>query len=179
MFFMSHVLRAMAAEFLALENRERSIVRGAVSYGPVILGRESKQGAEVFKDSNYCDSILLGMPLVQAYAAERLAPPFGIYIHESARAFAPANAEPFTTLFWRWWLKDEVAQQVALRLHDEIDHYFGWCREHHAEIEYSPDRIDAHHTLAREYLLNVELNLKAQPGDSNSQHVKDVIKRLT
>src|ERR1700733_8948166 len=34
MFFMSHVLRSMAAEFLVLDNRERSIVRGAVSYGP-------------------------------------------------------------------------------------------------------------------------------------------------
>jgi hypothetical protein len=177
MFFMSHVLRAMAAEFLALENRERSIVRGAISYGPVILGRESKEGAEIFKESDYCHSILLGMPLVQAYSAEPLAPPFGIYVHESARAFAPANAEPFTTVFWRWWLIDKVAKQVALHLPKEIDSYFDWCRKHTAEIGYSLDRIDAHHQLAQEYLVDVESTHETTRGEDAADQPKPVISR--
>lgn len=177
MFFMSHVLRAMASEFLALENRERSIVRGAISYGPVILGRESKEGSEILKESDYCHSILLGMPLVQAHAAERLAPPFGVYVHESARAFAPANAGPFTTVFWRWWLIDKVAQQVASQLPKEIEGYFAWCRKHTAEIEYSLDRIDAHHQLAQEYLLDVESTHETTRGEDASHEPRTVTKK--
>jgi hypothetical protein len=165
MFFMSHVLRTMAAEFLMVENKERSIVRGAVSYGPVILGRESKEGAEILKESDYCHQILLGMPLLQAYVAERLAPPFGIYIRESARAFAPTDAEPFRTIFWRWWLIDKVALQVALQLPKKIEEYFDWCRNHAAEIEYSVDRIDAHRELARAYLVDVKAKTKVAAGN--------------
>jgi hypothetical protein len=154
-FFMSNVLRAMAAEFLVLENRERSLVRGAVSYGPVIFGRESKDGSPILKETDYCNSILLGMPLVQAYTAERLAPPLGIYVHESARAFAPVDRQPFTTVFWRWWLSDAVANQIAQKLLKEIDSYFNWCCAHTAELDYPSDRAEAHHKLAREYLLDV------------------------
>lgn len=165
MFFMSEVLRSMAAEFLMLGNWERSMVRGAVSYGPVILGRESVDGSDILRDSGYCNSILLGMPLVQAYAAERLAPPFGVYVHESARAFSPSNAKPMTTVFWRWWLTNKVAQEVVLALPKEIDAYFDWCRKHSAQIEYPLDRIEAHYCLATEYLLDLESTFRADEED--------------
>jgi hypothetical protein len=160
MFFMSEVLRSMAAEFLMLGNWERSMVRGAVSYGPVILGRESIDGSEILQATRYCDSILLGMPLSQAYAAERLAPPFGVYVHESARAFAPANAQPMTTVFWRWWRTNKVAQELVLALPKEIESYFDWCRKHTAQIEYPVDRIEVHHRLATEYLRDLESTFK-------------------
>jgi hypothetical protein len=161
MFFMSEVLRSMAAEFLMLGNWERSMVRGAVSYGPVIFGRESIEGSEIFKDTAYLGSILLGMPLAQAYTSERLAPPFGVYVHESARAFAPVDGQPMTTVFWRWWRTNKIAQQVVLALPKEIESYFEWCRNHTAQIEYPLDRINAHHRLATEYLSDLESTFKA------------------
>jgi hypothetical protein len=170
MFFMSHVLRSMAAEFLTLDNHERSIVRGAVSYGPVIFGRESTEGADILKETTYCNSILLGMPLVQAYAAERLAPPFGVYVHESARAFAPGDGQPMTTVFWRWWRTDKGAQQVVLALPKAIDEYFNWCRKHSAELEYPVDRADAHHRLAQEYLYDLESTFKVQEVNVEHEH---------
>lgn len=163
MFFISDVFRSMAAEFLVLQNWERSIIRGAISYGPVILGRESTSGAPILQESNYCHSILLGMPLVQAYSAERLAPPFGVYIHESARAFAPSNSHPFTTMLWQWWRTDKPAQKVALALLAELDTYFEWSRNHTTAMAYSRDRIDVHQQLAREYLRDVEATLKGKP----------------
>lgn len=165
MFFMSDIMRSMAAEFLVLDNWERSIIRGAISYGPVIFGRESIEGAEILKETNYCNSILLGMPLVQAYTAERLAPPFGVYVHESARAFSPPSSHPMTTVFWRWWCTNKVAQQVVLALPPKMEEYFKWCREHTAELEYPVDRIDAHLRLAQEYLRDLESTFKSESED--------------
>jgi len=49
-FFFSAVFRSMAAEFLAIELWERSVVRAAVAYGPVILGRECKAGAQILQE---------------------------------------------------------------------------------------------------------------------------------
>ena len=117
----------------------------------------------------------LGMPLVQAHAAERSAPPFGVYIHESARAFAPANAHPFTTVFWRWWLIDEGAQQVASTTAKTIDAYFDWCQKHSAELEYPLERIKAHQQLAKEYLLDVESTLETIRTAKNASAPKAVI----
>jgi hypothetical protein len=37
-FFISDVFRSMAAEFLVLKDWERSVIRGAIAYGPVIFG---------------------------------------------------------------------------------------------------------------------------------------------
>lgn len=159
LFFMSDVFRSMAAEFLAVKNWERSIIRGAISYGPVILGRESAAGADILSETSYCQSILLGMPLVQAYEAEKHAPPFGVYIHESARAFAPPNAQPLTSLLFQWWRTDVPAQKVALALLKELDDYFEWCRNHTTAMGYAIDRIDVHQRLAREYLQDVEKTL--------------------
>jgi hypothetical protein len=59
-FFISDVFRSMAAEFLVLENWERSVIRDAVAYGPVIMGGECKEGAAILKESDYANSILLG-----------------------------------------------------------------------------------------------------------------------
>jgi hypothetical protein len=50
-FFFSAVFRSMAAEFLAIELWERSVVRAAVAYGPVILGRECKAGAQILQET--------------------------------------------------------------------------------------------------------------------------------
>jgi hypothetical protein len=97
-FFISDVFRSMAAEFLALDNWERSVIRGAIAYGPVILGAESTKGAAILGERDYARSILLGMPLVQAYQAERGAPPFGVFVHESVRAFGPTSKHPVTVV---------------------------------------------------------------------------------
>jgi hypothetical protein len=161
MFFMSDVFRSMAAEFLTLKNWERSLVRGAFSFGPVILGSESKKGAEILQESDYANSILVGMPLVQAFVAERQSPPFGVYVHESARAFAPPNSKPFTHTLFRWWLTNEIAKKIAAALPKQLDEYFDWCRAHSMSMSYQLDRIDVHQKLAREYFETLEEPVEA------------------
>lgn len=155
-FFFSDVFRSMAAEFLAIELWERSVVRAAVAYGPVILGRESKAGAEILKKSTYSDSMLIGMPLVQAFLSETNAPPFGIYVHESARAFAPPNSKPFSQILWRWWLSDDDAGKVAAALPKELNAYYDYCSDFPTTSGYALDRIESHRKLAREYFSEFE-----------------------
>jgi hypothetical protein len=41
-------------------------------------------------------ALLIGMPMIHAYQTERQAPPFGIFVHESARSFAPGNEVPLS-----------------------------------------------------------------------------------
>lgn len=151
-FFISDVFRSMAAEFLVVENWERSVVRGAIAYGPVILGKESKNGAAILAESNYADSILLGMPLVQAYVAERIAPPFGVFVHESVRAFGPTSRRPVTAVLWRWWERNAESRKIASALLSSLEEYYDWSQIHTVSTSYPVEKIEAHRLLAREYL---------------------------
>lgn len=150
-FFISDVFRSMAAEFLALENWERSVIRGAIAYGPVIMGAECKEGAPILKESDYADSILLGMPLVQSFLAEKAAPPFGVYVHESARAFGQIAGHSVTVLLWRWWSRNADNTRIAGALLPSLRSYFEWCQKNSVTSGYSPDRIDSHRVIAEEY----------------------------
>jgi hypothetical protein len=150
-FFISDVFRSMAAEFLVLKEWERSVIRGAIAYGPVIMGAECKEGASILKESDYAKSILLGMPLVQAYTAEKGAPPFGVHVHESVRAFGQIGTHRVTVSLWRWWSKNEDSMRVAEPLLPSLRSYFEWCRKNPVTSGYPPDRIEAHRVLAEEY----------------------------
>ena len=151
-FFISDVFRSMAAEFLVLKDWERSVIRGAIAYGPVILGAECKEGASILKESDYANSILLGMPLVQAYTAEKGAPPFGVHVHESVRAFGEVGTQRVTVPLWRWWSKNADSMRIAAALLPSLLSYFEWCRKNPIASGYAADRIDAHRILAEEYL---------------------------
>ena len=150
-FFISDVFRSMAAEFIALQPWEQSVIRGALAFGPVILGSESKGGSDVLAKSTYTDSILLGIPLVQAFVAESSAPPFGIYIHESARSFAPSNQNPISHILWRWWLSDDTNRKLAEALAQQLKLYYAYCKKFPVGTSYAADRLAAHQELAREY----------------------------
>lgn len=161
-FFISDVFRSMGAEFIMLEQWERSVIRGAIAYGPVILGGESVEGSGILKESSYAESILLGMPLVQAFVAEKTAPPFGVFVHESVRAFGPTNKHPVTTVLWQWWRKNEENYKIARALLPSLNEYYDWCAIHPISSDYSPDRLSAHRALAHEYLSEFRAELSAE-----------------
>jgi hypothetical protein len=171
-FFISDVFRSMAAEFLVLEHWERSVIRGAIAYGPVILGRESKKGAAILEESNYADSILLGMPLVQAYIAERTAPPFGVFVHESVRAFGPTSKRPVTAVLWRWWERSAESRKIASALLPSLDEYYEWSKVHTVSSSYPIDRIEAHRALTHEYLSEFRRPLNVDTANAETLEVE-------
>jgi len=165
-FLISHVFRSMAAEFIVLEQWERSVIRGAIAYGPVILGGESVEGSEILKESPYAQSILLGMPLVQAFVAEKTAPPFGVFVHESVRAFGPTNGRPVTAVLWRWWRRNEETYKVARALLPSLNEYYDWCQVHPISSDYAPDRLSAHRALAHEYFSEFRAELSPEMSET-------------
>jgi hypothetical protein len=111
-----------------------------------------RERPNAYKESDYANAILLGMPLVQAYTAERTAPPFGVAVHESVRAFGQMGTRPVSVSLWRWWDKNSENVGIAGALLPNLRAYYEWCRKNPVASGYAPERIDAHWALAEEYL---------------------------
>lgn len=155
--FLRGVFSAVAEEFNTTnENRFRFIVRGGLAFGPSVHGTNVPAGASpvLGQAPNYRDSILLGMPMVQAHLSEADAPPYGILVHESARTFAPLGQEPLHHIWWRW---DNAANHaVWSALQDNLNVYFDWCAERSLRLGYSLDRIKAHKNMVAQYFTDMQ-----------------------
>jgi hypothetical protein len=154
--FCGQVFSAIADTFVStLEVFHRFIIRGAVAYGPVVHGDDVPQAASAIlhADPDYRDALLLGMPMVQSHLAESAAPPFGIFIHESARAFAPPGDQPFRQVWWEWFRQQH--QALATELRQELSAYFDWHAARSGSVLYDRERISAHRVLAEQYFANL------------------------
>ena len=150
----------LAREFVeTVEMRHRFLVRGALACGPVVHGFQLPEGASavLHNHAEYRDSILVGLPMIQAYLTERLAPPFSIYVHEPARAFAPEASRPIRATWWRWFAvpADDRWPDLAPQLRDALSHYFTWCEKRTAEIGYDLESIKKHRSLADQYFADI------------------------
>ena len=136
--------------------QNKFMMRGGLAYGPVLHGADIPD--EAFGDltpiRDTKRSVLLSPAMVLAYRAESKAPPFGIYVDDSAKTF-PQLVRPTETGFfsnlYQWWLGDDEATSVALGLYDQIMFYHDKAKVHSVGMGYSLDRIDAHEQLAEEY----------------------------
>lgn len=130
----------------------RFLVRGAVAYGPVYHGVDLPPKATFTMDNNrnIRDAILIGLPMVQANIAESEAAPFGIAVHDSARAFAPVNETPFNFIWLDWfnYCTPKIDSKALLK---QISEYFIWQKAHTTVTGYKPDRVDYHFKLATEF----------------------------
>jgi hypothetical protein len=128
------------------------LVRGAVTYGPVYRGAvlDPRTTRVLEQHDRIRDEILLGLPVAQAYQAERDAPPFGVAAHSSARAFAPEGDLPFRFVWLDWFrhCRPAIDPQQMLR---SLEQYFAWQRDHCNMTGYEPARIEMHAKLAKEY----------------------------
>jgi hypothetical protein len=150
---LNQALRRVVAEFLAQEKHfHRFIARAAVAFGPVYHGHaivpETSRVLSSYTATR--DSILVGLPVVQAFLAERDAPPFGIAAHSSARAFAPEGDDPFRFI-WLNWFRASIPPVDTDALIQELDRYFEWQEEHCNMTGYEIPRIEHHRKLAHEY----------------------------
>lgn len=152
-YFVASVLRRLAETFLQEKTPQfRFLVRGCIAYGPLVDGRNIPPDASRALNSfpTYRDSILLGIPLAQAYRGESEAPPFGIFVDESARAFCAADETPFPFVWWDWYTKVAPCLDVE-DMHKALMDHFDWCKQYNVTIGYKPDRIESHMMLADEY----------------------------
>ena len=136
--------------------QNKFMMRGGLAYGPVLHGEdipeEAFAEAEPIRDTK--KSVLLSPAMVLAYRAESKAPPFGIYVDDSAKTF-PQLTRPedrgFISNLYQWWREDEDATRVARHLYEQIVFYLNKSEVHSVGMGYDIDRIKAHKQLAEEY----------------------------
>lgn len=150
--YLRGVFEAVADEFNSTARPQyRFIVKGALAFGPVIDGINIPQQASPTLAGNppYKDAILLGLPMVQAHVSEKLAPPFGLFIHESARTFTTGGQNPLPYVWWKWVNNNN--QHVWNTLHGNLGTHFDWCAARALALEYTSDRIKVHKEMAAQY----------------------------
>ena len=147
--FLRDVFHRVAQEFNDESNQEhRFIIKGSVAFGPVVHGQSIPHGASRIMDNNvqYRNNILLGLPMVQANTTEKWAPPFGIFVHESARTFSPDD-KSLPYIWWKWGEDSKTWD----KLRKELESYYEWCTSGGGGSGYDPSRIRAHRNLAQQY----------------------------
>jgi len=151
------MMASLAAVFVFEQDPlHRFMVRGGVAYGPVWEGRAlmTESHHSLRNNPEYARQILLGPSVTQAHTSESSASPFGIWIHESARTFAPPDApHSITNTHWHWWKHHHTGadDELAATLAQHLDAYFVWCKNNSTYILYRDDRIEAHHKLMKQY----------------------------
>lgn len=145
------------------------MMRAGLAFGPTLHGADIPEEAffgtfnngvvverEALTESqlNYARSqVLLSPAMVSAFQAEKLAPPFGIYVDDSAKSYpilSTAQHGYISNLF-QWWILDHEAREIATALYNQILFYLSKAETHSVGMGYPIDSIDRHRKLAIEY----------------------------
>lgn len=139
---MGRVLIALAANFIAVPRpHDRFLLRAGVAFGPMYFGDDLMPGIQpraLREGSPFLERVMFGPPLIQAYREEAAAPPYGIAVHESARAFHPEGDEPFRMTHWMWWAPNEEVDypsklppltDLKACLLEELESQFEWMEQ--------------------------------------------------
>lgn len=155
LYFVKEVMSRLALTYIFEDDlRFRFMVRGALAFGPISKGSSFPATNSVFNiNPNYTSHIVLGPALSQAYEDERKASPFGIYICESARMFAPFNEQPFQGVHHMWWRvgRSPADDELVVHLKEAIHIWFDWAMQHSSSLMYELSRMKEHRALFDEY----------------------------
>lgn len=147
------------------------LVRGGVAYGATIHGADVSEDAFVpgvgtkFEAANrkaFAKStlnttrsqLLLSSAMTMAYRVESLAPPFGVFVDDSALSMpqtVDGRDKGFPSRMWRWWEKDATARTVATQLATKVDAYFSEVSERTRELAYPAESLSKHKAAYEEY----------------------------
>ena len=155
--FAKHIIRGLSVNFvLESDPFHCFMLRGAIAYGPIFEGHKMQLCNKLLEEENiYSQNVIVGPSLANAYNAERFASPFGIWIHETARMFAPEGERPITATHWHWWdsklTQKDYDRSLASTLRAHLGAYLQWCKNHSNHLLYKAERICAHCLLMEEY----------------------------
>ncbi|MDR0896661.1 MAG: hypothetical protein LBN04_02270 [Oscillospiraceae bacterium] len=149
----NHVFIQLSELLLASNDRFSFLVRGSLAYGPVYHGKniEPEMNRLLATQKNYSGKILVGLPLEQAYKTEHLAPPMGVYVHESARS--PRGMPPLKAIWQRWFWK-VIADEKIDAISKKVCAYFDFCQSRIIESQYDQTRLKLHRNMFEEYFVH-------------------------
>lgn len=130
------------------------VIRGALAKGKILHGDTLQKRRPTLKfncaalsGSAVMQQLMVGMPMIQAYVSERNAPPFGVYIHESAREYGKLQG-----CYYEWWRHVISGGMVDLvHLKQKLDDYFAFCATKKYQLEMEETKIRRYRELVQEY----------------------------
>ena len=154
------IFKALANVFVQeSEASNRFMVRAGIAFGPIVPGVSLAEGAQILRQNReYLGGTAIGMAISHAYEAEGCAPPFGVYIHESARAFAPMpDGYPYVSNLYKWFDEEDALTWATRRT---LLNHFDWLEKNPIVSQYEPEALKRHKSLAEEYFRLYELTGK-------------------
>ena len=152
--FLRNTFEDLAYNFICARKPEyRFLPRCGLAYGNLIHGVDIPTSVNLILGARshtwYRESVLFGIPMVQAYQTEAQAAPFGIAVHESARDFAPERHRPISSFWWRWYDNMNIPYFDDFRTC--LAEHFQWCEDNHFGLNYPMDRLRVHREMTHEY----------------------------
>ncbi len=139
----------------------RFIIKGSLAFGDIAHGIKINEQIcpNLASEDDYKRAIMCGLPMIQAFTAEHVAPPFGVYIHESARTPQDLQGKYYN---WLPYKGNELKNKLLKR----IISYFNWCGYFNQYLEMDPNKIALYKKLAQEYFTNhMESDKEDNPWD--------------
>lgn len=146
------------------------VIRGAIAYGPVIHGSDLHQEASGSNPLDYTlsheeslvdeENLMIGDPISQSFDKESQAPPYGLYICESARGFSHTDTEPFDRVWLDWFhsrFGSSDYQEIAGLLRKLLFEYYTWCNNNSGRIRYPEERREEHEIWMEQYLPEIDI----------------------
>lgn len=162
---LQHAMTLLAARFISTpRTHDRCLLKGGIAYGPVYDGLQLLEGVGLkkLKQQPECfERLLFGPAIIQAYKSEASAPPYGIAVHESARAFSPTDEPPFNMTHWFWWQEHAEAKKAAglpslIDLRDvlgiELERQFDWMMSTLLLHGVGQDKVNQWRAMSKQYL---------------------------
>lgn len=161
------------------------MVRGGLAFGPTLHGQDIDERAfygtyhgytttpEMFHQSPLSHTrsqVVLSPAMVLAYKAEGSAPPFGIFVDDSAQCYPQLSDDGdggFRGKLLHWWGRDEEARQIVLQLHTQIQYYLDICEQNATNLAYPRESIARHRELAEGYFGNLSDGLTESQPDAS------------
>ena len=171
----------LAEEFLDWDDlNKKFMVRGGIAFAGTLHGEEIDSEAfapepgkfDVHTDQSEFEgstldetrsNLLLSSAMVPATRCEDKAPPFGIFVHDSALSFpevVESNDNGFPSHLWRWWEHKDSTRKVARSLSKKVIDYLEEARSRSHELGYPSKSIEKHKTLALEYFRDFDIDCK-------------------
>jgi hypothetical protein len=93
------------------------------------------------------------MPMIQAFTSEKLAPPFGIYIHESARTVGGLQGR-----YYYWRRNEALSANVHLQseLKEGLISFFGWEKDRSFYYKLEKTKFEEYEKRVEEYYRMIE-----------------------
>lgn len=149
---LSDIMFNLATLFCKERDEHRFLARGGIAFGRLFHGSKLECDAsyDLNKHPEIRNSIVIGLAVLSAYAAESKAPPFGFAIDDSAKMFAPPGKNPLSGNWWPWFDRRDPEDYIRELAH-HLNEYYQFLSRNANNLDYKPERQRVHKAMIEEY----------------------------